>query len=88
VAHRRLERELGEAKRTLLKESNDHDTLRLAVGLVLDDLGMMLEPGTSSITIQVVSAMDRACRMAMQALHLGMQRSFAIARSHYENNGL
>jgi hypothetical protein len=35
-----MERELTEAKNTLLKESNDHDTLRLAVGMVLDDLGM------------------------------------------------
>jgi hypothetical protein len=36
-------------KSTLLKEFNDHDTLRFAVGLVLDDLGMTSELGTSSI---------------------------------------
>jgi hypothetical protein len=54
VACRRLERELDEAKNTLLKESDDHDTPRLAVGLVLDDLGMTSEEGASSITTQVV----------------------------------
>jgi hypothetical protein len=37
------ERELGEVKSTVLKESDDHDTLRRAVALVLDDLGMMSE---------------------------------------------
>jgi hypothetical protein len=83
VARRRLERELG-AKSILLKESNDHDTLWLAVGLVLDDLGMTSESGTSSMVTQVISVRDRARRMVRQVLHLSVQRSFAIACSHYE----
>ena len=35
---RSLEKELGEVKATLLKESDEHDTLRVAVQLVCDDL--------------------------------------------------
>jgi hypothetical protein len=34
VAHRRIEKELGETKATLLKESDEHDTLRITVGSV------------------------------------------------------
>jgi hypothetical protein len=49
VACQCLERELGESKSTLLKESDDHDTLRLAIGLVLEDLGMTSEPRTRLI---------------------------------------
>ena len=33
-----LEKELGEVKATLLKESDEHDALRIAVQLVCDDL--------------------------------------------------
>ncbi|RLM66182.1 translation initiation factor IF-2-like [Panicum miliaceum] len=88
VARRRLERELGEAKNTLLKESDDHDTLRPSVGLVLDDLEMTSKEGTSSIMTQVINIMDRARGMVRRALHLGVQRSFMIARSHYENINL
>jgi hypothetical protein len=32
--------------------------------------------------------MDQARGMARQTLHLGMQRSFAIEHSHYENINL
>jgi hypothetical protein len=57
----------------------------LAVGLVLDDLGMTSEEGSSSNATQVVIVMGQARGMARRALHLGVQLSFAIARSHYEN---
>jgi hypothetical protein len=40
VARRQLEKELGETKATLLKESDEHDTLRIAVGLVLNNFEM------------------------------------------------
>ena len=33
-----LEKELGEVKTTQLKESDEHDALRIAVQLVYDDL--------------------------------------------------
>jgi hypothetical protein len=82
---RRLERELGEANAMLRKESGKHDTLRTAVGLVLNDFEMTSEPGMSSPVVQVVNVMDWVHGMAKRALHLGVQWSFAITRSHYEN---
>jgi len=66
-------------------ESDKHDAVRVAVGMVFGELRMTSEPGTSSLTTRVLNIMDRARGMARQALHLGVQRSFALARSHYEN---
>ena len=37
-----LEKELGEVKATLLKESDEHDALCVAVQLVYDDLKLAL----------------------------------------------
>ena len=38
-----IEKELGEVKATLLKESDEHDALRVAVQQVFDDLELALE---------------------------------------------
>jgi hypothetical protein len=73
VAHRRLERELGEANTTLHKQSGEHDTLRIAVGLVLNDFEMASELGMSLLAVQVINVMDRAHGMVKRALHLGLQ---------------
>ena len=40
---RGLEKELSEVKASLLKESDEHDTLRVAIQLVCDDLELALE---------------------------------------------
>jgi hypothetical protein len=85
VACRRLERELSEANAMLCKESSEHETLQAAVELVLNDFEMTSEPGTSSLAVQDVNVTDRMHGMAKQALHLGVQRSFAIVLSHYVN---
>ncbi|RLM65505.1 uncharacterized protein C2845_PM16G02730 [Panicum miliaceum] len=49
---------------------------------------MRSEQGTCSIVTQVISLKDRARGMARLALRHGMQQSFAIVRSHYENINL
>jgi hypothetical protein len=85
VKSRGLERDLGEARVSLLKESDKHDALWVAIGIVFDELGMASEQGTSSLMSWLLNIMDRTCGMARQALHLGVQRSIAIACSHYEN---
>jgi hypothetical protein len=46
-----LERELGDANATLRKESSEHDTLRTAIGLVLNDFKMTSEPVTISLVV-------------------------------------
>jgi len=38
-----LEKELGEVKASLLKESDEHDTLRVVIQLVCDDLKLAPE---------------------------------------------
>jgi hypothetical protein len=72
-------------KGSLLKESDEHDTLQAAVGLLLSKLWMTSEQGTSSLVIRVLDIMDRVFGMVRHVLHLSVQQSFAIARSHYEN---
>ena len=80
-----LEKELDEVKASLLKESDEHVSLRVAVQLVFDDLELVPEQETSSLAVHATSITDRACDMARGALHFGVHRSFVIARSHYEN---
>ena len=43
VKSRGLEKELSEVKASLLKESDEHNTLRVAVQLVCDDLKLAPE---------------------------------------------
>jgi hypothetical protein len=85
VARCRLKKELSKTKTMLLKEFDEHDTLRITISLVLNDFEMTSEAGTSLHAVQVVDVMDRVCGMAKRALHLGLQRSFAIMCSHYKN---
>jgi hypothetical protein len=43
VKSRGLEKELGEVKDSLLKESDEHDTLHVTVQLVYDNLELALQ---------------------------------------------
>ena len=49
-----LEKELGEVKATILKESDEHDALHVAVQLVYDDLELAPAQETSSLMVRVV----------------------------------
>ena len=49
-----LEKELGEVKASLLKESDEHDTLHVAIQLVYDNLELALEQETSSLAVRAV----------------------------------
>lgn len=48
------ERELGEVKDSLLKESDKLDDVRIAIRLVCDDLEQALAQETSSLTVRAV----------------------------------
>jgi hypothetical protein len=85
VARRHLENELSETKATLCKESGKHDTLQTTIGLVLNGFEMNSEAGMSSLAVQLVNVADQARGMAKRVMHLGVQRSFVIVHSHYEN---
>ena len=69
----------------LQSESEDHDALRTAIGLVFDDLEVAPAMGTSSPIVQVTQILDQACALAREALYTGVHHVFAIARSHYTN---
>jgi hypothetical protein len=83
-----LEKELFEVKGSLQKESDEHDDLRVAVGLVCDDLRVTLLEETSSLAVRSLRITERACEMTWHMLHFGVQQSFAITHSHYENINL
>ena len=80
-----LEKELGEVKASLLKESDKHDTLRASVQLVYDDLKQALKQEMCSLMVDVIQIMDRVRDIARDVLHFSIHRSFGIAHSHYEN---
>jgi len=72
----------------LQSESDDHNTLRAAVRLVFNDLGVTLAMETSSLVVQVIEILDQAPVLAREALYTGVHRAFTIARSHYININL
>jgi hypothetical protein len=80
-----LEKELAEVKDSLQKESDEHDTLRIAVEVVYDDLELAPMQVMSSLTVRATRITDRACEIAMDLLCLSVRQLFMIARSHYEN---
>ena len=64
VKNHGLEKELGEVKDTLQKESDEHDNLRIAVQLVCDKLELAPEQETSSLVVHATQIMDQAHDMA------------------------
>ena len=80
-----LEEELSKVKDTLQKESDEHDSLRIAVQLVCDELKLAPKQETSSLMVRATQIIDQACDMARGALCFSVHHSFAIARSHYQN---
>jgi hypothetical protein len=85
VKIRDLEKELAEVKDSLQKESDEHNTLRIAVRAVYDDLELAPMQVTSLLTVRATRIIDRACEIARDALCLSVHQLFTIARSHYEN---
>ena len=49
-----LEKELGEVKATLLKESKEHDALRVTIRLVYSDLELAPAQEMSSLAVHAV----------------------------------
>ena len=80
-----LEKELGEVKATLLKESDEHDALRVAVQLVYSEVELAPTQETSSLMVHAIQIMDQAHDITRGALCFDVNWSFVIARSHYEN---
>ena len=75
--------ELAEAWRILQAESDEHDLLRTAIGVVFDDLEVVRSEGTSSLVARAIDITARVCQLKREALRSGITQAFAIARSHY-----
>jgi hypothetical protein len=85
VKSRDLEKELSEVKDSIQKENNKHETLRVTVRVVCNDLLLGPSQETSSLVVRTLQITDRACEITRHTLCFGVQQSFMIARSHYEN---
>ena len=64
-------------------ESDDHDALHAAIGLVFDDLRVAPVVEMSSLVVRVTQIPDQVRTLAKEALHIGVHRAFTVARSHY-----
>ena len=73
VKSRGLEKELSEVKDTLQKESDEHDSRRVMVQLVCNELKLAPKPETSSLVVRANWIMDRAHDMARGMLCFGVQ---------------
>ncbi|KAG2561805.1 hypothetical protein PVAP13_8KG224303, partial [Panicum virgatum] len=58
---------------------------RLAAHLVLDDFRTTPSTDTNQLVGQLIIVVDGAREVVKESLRLGVQRSFAIVRSHYAN---
>jgi hypothetical protein len=70
-----LEKELAEVKDTLQKESDEHDTLRITVGVVCNDLELALAQETSSLMVHATQIIEWACKIMRHTLRFGVQQS-------------
>ena len=78
--------ELTEARRGLQVESDEHDLLRAALGVVLDDLEVAWLEESSSLMARAVDIMAQVRQHKREALRSGITQAFTIARSHYADS--
>jgi hypothetical protein len=88
VKSRGLEKELSKVKGSLHKDNDEHDDLRAAVGMVYDDLRVTPPEEVSSLAVCSLRITEPASEMMWHALRFGVQQSFVVTRSHYENINL
>ena len=78
-----LATELAEARRSLQADSDEHNLLRAALGVVYDDLEVAWLEGTNSLVACAVGILAWVRQLEREALHARITQAFAIARSHY-----
>ena len=80
----RLGKELAEVRGILQVESDEHDLLCTAVGVVLDDLRVAQPEETSSLVAHATGIMARVSQLEEDAFHARITKAFTVARSHYD----
>ena len=76
--------ELDEVRGTLQAESDEHDLLRAAVGVVFDDLGVVRPEETGPLVAHAVDIMARVRQLEENAFNAGITQSFVVAHSYYD----
>ena len=67
-------------------ESDELDILKVALGVVCDDLQVVQAEGTSSLVAHATDITTRVRQLEKEALRSGITQAFTIARSHYDDN--
>ena len=78
--------DLAEARSLLRAESDELDILKVALGVVCDDLPVVQVEGTSSLVARAIDIMAWVRQLEKEALRSGITQAFAVARSHYDDN--
>ena len=81
-----LAMDLTEARSLLQVESDELDVLKVAHGVIYDDLQVVQAEGTSSLVARAVDITARVHQLEKKALRSGITQAFAVARSHYDDN--
>jgi hypothetical protein len=79
-----VEAELLLAREALNMEQHEHSKLRVIVELLCDALrAVQVRPGMSTLGSRLGAAFEQVQTQVKEALHVRMQRTFAVFRSHY-----
>ena len=80
----KLEKEAAYARRALQVESDEHDLLQAAVGVVLNALNVTEPVETSPLAARVIGIMARVGQLEESAFHAGITQAFTVTHAHYE----
>ena len=75
--------ELVEVRGILQAESDEHDLLRAAVGVVFYDLGVARPEETGSLAARAVDITARVRQLEENTFHARITQAFVVARSHF-----
>ena len=80
----KLEKEATYARRALQAESDEHDLLQAAVGVVLNALNVTEPVETSPLAARAAGITARVGQLEEDAFHARITQAFAVAHSHYD----
>ena len=79
-----LGKELAEVQGILQTESDEHDLLQAAVGVVINALRVAQPVETSSLASRAAGITARVGQLEEDAFHAGITQAFTVTRSHYD----
>ena len=80
----KLEKEVAHARRALQVESDEHDLLQAAVGVVLNALNVTEPVETSPLAARAAGITAWVGQLEESAFHAGITQAFTVAHAHYE----